>query len=123
MTMIMMMVHMMTDEHNISQSSMNLIICLPNMRYHTLIIMIIMIVKPAVRLWNGRQLIAFSKLADVDEDLTPLFSSVRSEHVIRHRGDIDLIVLASKRDIPHTMVTTTMMMTIFLTMMMMILMI
>ena len=120
MTMIMMMVHMMTDEHNISQSSMNLIIGLPNMRYHTLMTMI---VKPAVRLWNGRQLIAFSKLADVDEDLTPLFSSVRSEHVIRHRGDIDLIVLASKRDIPHTMVTTTMMMMIFVTIKMMILMI
>ena len=38
-----------------------------------------------------------------------LLSSVRSEHVVRHSGDIDLIVLASKRDILHTMVTTTMM--------------
>ena len=52
--------------------------------------------------------------------MTPLFSSVRSEHVIRHSGDIDLIVLPSKRDIFHTMVTTTMMMMILMTSTMMI---
>ena len=67
-----------------------------------------------VKFWNDWQFTAFCKLAKsaMLMKMMTLLSSVRSEHVVRHSGDIDLIVLASKRDILHTMVTTTMMMVV-----------